>query len=108
MPVQEVAMPLLHVLEFRALFRGEKWLHLAMRLFKNLMNITHGLFAFCFQLRSGAIDDGGDLLHLLWRELQFRAQTLLHMLRHRARIHSREKVVRVKGAEKSAGGAREE
>ena len=57
MPVQEVAMPLLQLLESGALFRGEKWLHVAMRLFKNLVHITHGLFAFRFQLRSGAIDN---------------------------------------------------
>jgi hypothetical protein len=56
-PVQKVAMPLLQFLKSSALFRGEKWLHFAMRLFKNLVNIAHGLFAFRFQLRSGAIDN---------------------------------------------------
>ena len=57
MPVQEMAMPLLKFLEPGALFRGEKGLHVVMRLFKNLVNITHGLFAFRFQLRRGAIDN---------------------------------------------------
>jgi len=57
MPVQEVTMSLLQLLESGALFRGEKGLHVAMRLFENLVNITHGLFAFRFQLRSGVIDN---------------------------------------------------
>ena len=51
-------MPFLQLLEFGALFWAEKWLHVAMRLFKNLVNITHGLFAFRFQLRNGAINNG--------------------------------------------------
>ena len=58
MPVQEAAMPLFQLLEFGALLRSEKWLHVAMRLLKDLVNIPHGLFAFCFQLRSGTIDNG--------------------------------------------------
>ena len=107
MPVQKVAMPLLQLLESVALFRREKWLHVAMRLFKNLVNIMHGLFAFRFQLRSGAIDDRRDLLHLLRGELQFAPQALLHVLRHGSRIHSREKVVHVDGAENPASRAGE-
>src|SRR4029077_6607692 len=107
MPVQKVAMPLLQFLESSALFRGEKRLHVAMRLLKNLVNITHGLFAFRFQLRSGAIDNRRDFLHLLRRELLLRAQTLFQMLRDRPRIHSHEKMVHMEGPEKSAGGAGE-
>ena len=51
-------MPFLHFLQLDALFRGQKRLHLAMRLAKDLVDALHRLIACRLQLRSGAIDYG--------------------------------------------------
>jgi hypothetical protein len=80
-----------------------------MRFFKNAADLAHSLLAFCLQLRSGAIDYGRNLFHLLGRKIQFCSQVSLHVLCHRSMVRMTKHPSRAaKRPEEPAGNPGEE
>ena len=80
-----------------------------MRFFKNAADLAHSLLAFCLQLRSGAIDYGRNLFHLVGRKIQFCSQMSLHVLGHRSVMWMTKHPARaVKRPEEPAGNPGEE